>query len=89
MIAWYWCAAIGFALFWVGFGLCAVLTAGRVAEAEGFADEWRKGAVRAQRALEAAQPLIEDARQRAQAQADRAIAKFPHTDCGGMEVADT
>ena len=66
MIAWYWCALIGFVVFWIGWAVRAVLSLGKVADAEALADHWRAAAVKAQRALELARPILEAARKRAQ-----------------------
>ena len=66
MIAWYWCALIGFVVFWIAWTVCAVLSLGKVANAEALADQWRAAAVKAQRALELARPILEAARKRAQ-----------------------
>ena len=77
MIPWYWCVLIGFVVFWIGWAVCAVLSLGKVADAEALADQWRAAAVKAQRALELARPILDAARKRAQKRIEGHLEDIP------------
>ena len=77
MIPWYWCALIGFVVFWIGWAVCAVLSLVKVADAEALADQWRAAAVKAQRALELARPILDAARKRAQKRVEGHLERIP------------
>ena len=101
MIAWYWCALIAFVVFWIGWAVCAALSLVKVANAEALANQWRAAAVKTQRALELARPILDAARKRAQKRVEGHLEDIPTgryispwNDCedgdttaaGGMEV---
>ena len=84
MIPWYLCALIAFMVFWIGWAVCAVLSLVKVYNAEALADQWRAAAVKAQRALELARPILDAARKRTQGKVDGHLRRMAED----MEVAD-
>ena len=77
MIAWYWCALIAFMVFWIGWAVCAALSLVKVANAEALANQWLAAAVKTQRALELARPILDAARKRAQKRVEGHLERIP------------
>ena len=84
MIPWYLCALIAFVVFWIGWAVCAALSLVKVANAEALANQWRAAAVKTQRALELARPILDAARKRAQKRVEGHLRRMAED----MEVAD-